>query len=182
MKEIVGYEGLYTIAEDGTIHNSRGKIVKSRVSNRGYHKVNLSNKGEIKTHRVHRLVALTYLPTEDTSLEVYHKDENKSNNHKDNLRWCTGKENIGYYYENNPDKKGKPQPAPLTVDERKLYLKSISKTLVINGIPYPSVTQAAKMICSNEGKQLDTVRKELRKYVQGKRPEWCMYGKYNIGF
>lgn len=181
MKDVVGYGGLYTIEDNGTIRNSKGKIIKSRISDRGYHRVNLCKDGKIKTHRLHRLVAIAYIYTDDFSLEVDHIDGNKDNNHANNLRWCTGKENIGYYYENNPDKCSKAKPT-MSQEEREEYLKSRSNVLVVNSIEYPSITQAAKMICEKENKPLNTVRKELRKYVQGKRPEWCMYGKYNIGW
>ena len=181
MKDIPGYDGRYTIADDGTIYNKKGKIVKYRVSSRGYHRVNLSNGKEIKTHRVHRLVAITYIPTEDKSLEVDHIDGNKNNNHVSNLRWCTGKENVGYHYEMYPEKKSS-KPVPRTAEEMEVLYAEKGTTIVVNSITYRSVTSAANMIATNEGKQLDTIRKELRKYVQGKRPEWCMYGKYNIGW
>lgn len=44
---------------------------------------------------VHRLVALTWLPIEDSSnMWVNHKDGNKLNNHADNLEWTTISQNI----------------------------------------------------------------------------------------
>jgi hypothetical protein len=45
---------------------------------------------------VHRLVMLTYCPTDNEKLEVNHKDENKNNNAINNLEWITHQENCNY--------------------------------------------------------------------------------------
>ena len=60
-------------------------------------------------------------------------------------------------------------------------LKSISKSVFINNVYFPSVTQAAKFIAEQEDKNIQTIRKELRQFVNGKRSSWYMYGKYLIG-
>lgn len=60
-------------------------------------------------------------------------------------------------------------------------LKSISKSIFINNVYFPSVTQAAKFIAEQEDKNVQTIRKELRQFVNGKRSSWYMYGKYLIG-
>lgn len=54
-----------------------------------------------KRYMVHRLVAETYLPCENTEgLVVNHKDGNSLNNCAWNLEWCTQKENIQQAYNN----------------------------------------------------------------------------------
>lgn len=45
-------------------------------------------------HRIHRLVALVYVPNPDNKPIVCHKDNNRSNNHYKNLYWGTQKENM----------------------------------------------------------------------------------------
>jgi hypothetical protein len=49
-----------------------------------------------KSHGVHRLVAMAFIPNPDNKPEVNHKDFDPTNNHIDNLEWATHKENLEY--------------------------------------------------------------------------------------
>ena len=46
--------------------------------------------------RIHRLVAMAFLPNPDGLEHVNHKDENKANNRVDNLEWMTCFDNNNY--------------------------------------------------------------------------------------
>ena len=46
----------------------------------------------------HRIVANAFLPKVEWKDQINHKDWNKSNNHIDNLEWCTCSENLFHKY------------------------------------------------------------------------------------
>lgn len=81
----------YQVSNLGRVRNSNNKILKGWVS-RGYRyfELRLNKKGvQVACHQV------TLQTFSDTAIEgcsVDHKDQNKSNNHIDNLRWLNPKE------------------------------------------------------------------------------------------
>lgn len=95
--DIQGYEGLYKINRSGEVLSLRtGKILKTGKNRQGYMNVVLTKNGESKTYKVHRLVALLFIPNPHNYPCVNHKDEDKTNNRVENLEWCTAKYNINY--------------------------------------------------------------------------------------
>lgn len=63
---------------------------------RGYKRVSLFKNKKRIDKKVHRIVAETFLPNPNNYPVINHKDENPSNNHVDNLEWCTQKYNCNY--------------------------------------------------------------------------------------
>lgn len=74
----------------------KGKILKTHLDIGGYEKVPINFNGKFGNKFVHRLVANAFLPNPDNLPEVNHKDKNRSNNHIDNLEWCTRLYNAHY--------------------------------------------------------------------------------------
>ena len=103
-KPIKGYEGLYYITEDGKVYsNIQNKWLKPINQVNGYLMVPLQGGKKY----IHRLVAETFIPKPNNLSQVNHKDENKKNNHIDNLEWCTPKYNINYGSHNDRSSKSK---------------------------------------------------------------------------
>lgn len=97
-KPIAGYEGLYAVSSNGKIARTDNgfQLLKERIDNKGYSRVNLSKNGVLHTVRVHRLVAEHFIINPHGLSEINHIDEDKSNNSVTNLEWCSRKYNINY--------------------------------------------------------------------------------------
>ena len=96
-RDIEGYEGHYMVDAKGNVFSlKRKKIMTPCKSNNGYMQVHLSIDGVMKSHKVHRLVAKTFIPNPYNLPQVNHKDEDKTNNCVENLEWCTQSYNMNY--------------------------------------------------------------------------------------
>lgn len=100
--EIPGFENIkgYKVYENGEVHSYRiGKTVVDEVqkvlngypNTKGYLLVDLSTKK--RGVKVHRLVAMAFLPNPENKPQVNHIDGDKTNNNLNNLQWVTNGEN-----------------------------------------------------------------------------------------
>ncbi len=98
MKYIPKYEKRYRISKGGYIENRYHKEMKQSTNPQGYKMVSLTAKdGSRKTHRIHRLVAFTYLPAPiGDQDQVNHIDGDKANNTVQNLEWCNQWDNMDH--------------------------------------------------------------------------------------
>lgn len=98
-RDIVGYEGLYKVSDEGNVMSIRsGKNKTIYADIRGYKRVTLYKNSVGKKLRVHRLVCFSFLPNENNDPYVNHKDGNPSNNNLENLEWISHGDNIKHAY------------------------------------------------------------------------------------
>lgn len=104
-KPIKGYEGLYSVSNNGNIRNDKtGNFIGQWVFG-GYMYVKLCKDYKTKTLRVHKLVADAFCKKTDGKTEVNHINGDKSDNRTKNLEWVTHGENMVHAVENGLIKK-----------------------------------------------------------------------------
>ena len=107
-KKAVGYSS-YEVSNLGRIktfnwkNTGREAIMKPALDGSGYLRtVMKDDNGVSKTIKVHRIVLNTFDFNDNyKTLEVNHKDGNKSNNNIENLEWVTRHQNIQHCIDNN---------------------------------------------------------------------------------
>ena len=100
-KDIVGFEGLYRISNEGNILSLLTDKVLSPYNNKGYLMVRLYKNNKSSSLYVHRLVAQSFVANPNGYIEINHIDENKRNNHHSNLEWCSRVYNCNHGSRNN---------------------------------------------------------------------------------
>nr|DAG93666.1 MAG TPA: homing endonuclease [Crassvirales sp.] len=86
----------YRVSNLGRIQNSKGKILSPYKNKFGYLSIDLFVNGKKWKCKVHRLVAITFIPNPNNLPMVNHKDEDKTNNNVTNLEWCDNSYNLSY--------------------------------------------------------------------------------------
>ena len=77
-----------------SIKRNKEKYLIGRLDNQGYHSFCLvDNNGKKTNHRGHTIVMQTFVGVPEQGMVVCHYDDIKTNNHLDNLRYDTRKEN-----------------------------------------------------------------------------------------
>ena len=107
-KEIPNYPK-YEASNLGRIRNKKKQnILKPIKTKSGYYNISLGNTlNGNPPKRVHRIIALTFIPNPNNLPQINHKDENKANNAVDNLEWCDCLYNN--HYGSFSEKRGKAQ-------------------------------------------------------------------------
>lgn len=190
----------YVVTSCGRVFRKDGKEV-SQVLTGGtqYKYVNLRQDKRHKLIRVHRLVALAFLPTIEGKAFVDHIDRDKMNNVASNLRWTTASENqvnrdctrilscgrVGYHHLTKTQLSFafKNKITHLSVEDIKLLhntcvaiggsFERLTSTLELNG---EILTVGAR--CVSLGIKYGTLMRNLRKKSNSKWV-WIDEGKHN---
>lgn len=97
-KDIPDYEGLYQVSNLGNIKSLiKNKILKPYINKKnGYSYIGLHKNKKIKVIRIHRLVAIVFMPNPNNFPVINHKNKIRTDNNIDNLEWCSQKYNVTY--------------------------------------------------------------------------------------
>tara|TARA_Y100001970_G_C13870750_1_gene668878 strand:+ start:115 stop:744 length:630 start_codon:yes stop_codon:yes gene_type:complete len=88
-RKVEGYDD-YSVSNQGRVKNKDGFVLNPSINSKGYFELSLYKNGEQKDFRVHRLVALAFIPNPNNLPMVNHINQyNKLDNRVSNLEWCT---------------------------------------------------------------------------------------------
>lgn len=95
---IDGEEWNYEVSNYGNVRNKKtGRILKLHETHKGYLEIGLYKNNKAKIYKVHRLVAIMFIPNDNTEkTQINHINEIKTDNRVENLEWCTSKENANH--------------------------------------------------------------------------------------
>lgn len=96
IKEVPNFPMYYATECGRVISRQRGKLkfINGKLDKDGYIHLILRKEKVNYYKRLHRIIAETFIPNDDSDYVVAHIDGDKSNNCVGNLKYCTQKENI----------------------------------------------------------------------------------------
>ena len=105
-RPILGYEESYAVSSIGRVKSIsrkrangatlKEKLLQPGINKYGYCSVSLCKNGLIKQYKIHRLVAIAFLPNPKELPLINHKNEIKNDNRVENLEWCDWRYNTNY--------------------------------------------------------------------------------------
>lgn len=171
------------IRSDGQKQFVRGHILKQYRDHYGYMYVTFRSNGKLVHLKVHRIVAICFIPNLNNYPEVNHIDNDPTNNRWDNLEWCTREYNFAYkekYGKSAAEVFGRSIIAVNPETSEVLWFKTQSEAGRELGIPEPNVNMTVKgkqktahdwWFCYADENAVEVARKEFGDKVARKVEE-----------
>lgn len=140
----------YQISNLGRVKNTKNQILKSHNKS-GYENISLIVNNCNKTFKIHRLIAIHFIPNPENKLTINHKNNIKNDNRIENLEWSTmAEQNLAV---------NKSKNAFLNKADRRTILRIdlVDKTIVLE--KYNSIKDASKWIIQNRLTSLNIFNK-----------------------
>ena len=115
-KDIKGYEKIYQISNLGRVKRlsywhkvglknvsityRTERILKQSCDSNGYKQVCLTKNSKKKSHSIHKIMAIVFIPNSENKKQVNHINGIKTDNNIENLEWCTYHENLKHAMKN----------------------------------------------------------------------------------
>lgn len=176
-KAIKGTNGDIEVSNYGRIRSNlrtHGFILKAQKDNKGYLRISVTLNRTKQRYKVHRAVAMAFIPNPNNLPQVNHIDGNKENNSSFNLEWCTNKENARHAI-NNGLWVNVLSAAKKANDSKK---RPIIATEISTGNDYPfeSMSDAERAIGT---RHINDVIKGIRKQANGYTFRYALGGDAN---
>ena len=112
-KRVKGYEDLYEVSDLGVVRSftkryiipssgglrvREAQVLSQQTMKTKYKTLKLSKDNKVKRFKVHRLVAIAFIPNPENKPQVNHINGVKNDNRAVNLEWSTAKENMRHAY------------------------------------------------------------------------------------
>lgn len=102
-KDVIRYEGLYQVSNFGRVKSfivSKSGRIRKGVPAMGYPQVQLKGHGDgsFETGKIHRLVAIAFIPNPDCLPEVNHLKGDRGDCRAWRLEWSTASDNMKHAY------------------------------------------------------------------------------------
>lgn len=149
----------YSVDSSGNVYSHYGKrrLIKQHNNAQGYPQVAVYYNKRQKTMKVHRLVALAFIPNPDNKPWVNHINGVRDDNRAENLEWC-------YPHEDGLNRRERNNKPPKIKQERK-YIRRIptTKRMRVNLDKVRALRTAKDS--KNPYSSLYTISKEDRDYI-----------------
>lgn len=171
----------YWVSDHGRAYGpgrwGHGQFLEPVPNKDGYYKVTFSHNGRKKDHRINCLVGKAFIPNPNDLPLVMHKDNDRKNNHVNNLEWGTHSENNHYCWDCGR------HPVTLTDEDREKAMQ-IRRTPVVainkttnEHIVFASQHDAARALGVTQ-QHIWGVLKGIRKSTGGYRFEYIDEEEY----